>query len=184
MGHWDNARFDEEEEKGANMSVWRNPTKDKVRFPLPVGSARPMGRKPTTRLEATGCRIVEVAPGETITLESQYDNAIRTVSASNAVIGGYAPQLVKEGEEIAPTRSALFNHEVQQRKAAEAARSDAAQLLAQKEAEIMSLRERLAEQGISTVTTASDHAEAPNALSAGPSGGHQSPDHLSQKKKG
>lgn len=85
-----------------STSTWVNPTKNVVRFRLMTG------RDPKRPYED-----FELKPGQELTLDRSYDNAIRRVDTSGQVpraVSGRAPQLVKKGEGHVRVDPGLLGH--------------------------------------------------------------------------
>lgn len=79
-----------------HTSRWTNPSKDKevkVRIYTGTGEAKKDKHK-----NPSGYTLVVWAPGQTIELPSDYDNALQTIDATGQVVGGLAPQLLYNGK--------------------------------------------------------------------------------------
>lgn len=68
-------------------TVWKNTTDQTVKFKLFKGPGP----------AKTAWQHVEIKPGESVALSSEYDRAIQTTDRTGIVIGGHAPLLVKMG---------------------------------------------------------------------------------------
>lgn len=71
---------------------WKNPTEHTVKFKVLV--------------EAGQFQHVEIKPGEVKELPSSWDRAIHDVRGG-VVMGGHAPQLVREGQQATPVHSSI-----------------------------------------------------------------------------
>lgn len=73
---------------GYKNTSWHNPTEHTLKFKLYQGLS--IGSKPF--------REVVVGPGETIQLDSQFDDGVKKWNKDGVLVGGNAPQLVKDTE--------------------------------------------------------------------------------------
>jgi hypothetical protein len=91
---------------------WKNNNKEKAVFRLLTHekrTGRPNARhKDSGRCQASVFLKIEVLPGQTIKLKSEFDDAIRKVSKETGqVVGGLCPWLTKVGEEDVTVHSSL-----------------------------------------------------------------------------
>ncbi len=108
-------------DKILTISKWKNNNNVTAKMRLLTHekkTGRPNGRhQDSTKCQASVFLRIELPPGETIELPSEYDQAIRTVSTrTGEVIGGLCPWLTKIGEENVTIHSSLdyksaFQHE-------------------------------------------------------------------------
>ena len=75
------------------QTEWQNPTLHAVAFDIFYGPGKPK-------------EFVEVKPGDSVMVPSQYDNAIQTIR-DGVIVGGKAPQLVARGRKEVPMHDAL-----------------------------------------------------------------------------
>jgi hypothetical protein len=140
-----------------NLTEWTNPTKHLIKLEIFTGE----GRDPFIR--------IEIPPGETTLLPSQFDNTIQSVDASGVIQSGLAPQLIKNGERrpmhaaLDPALTAVREAED---KAAEAARiraeADAATMRANAERDrsLAEIKRQEAEAEAEAAKRAADDAAA------------------------
>lgn len=88
-------------EKTESFSTWKNNNDKPARFNLLTHQKmRGKHRKFGADCKASVFLKIEIQPGETKQLPSEFDQAIRKVSAKTGqIVGGLCPWLTKEGEE-------------------------------------------------------------------------------------
>ena len=108
-------------DKILTISHWKNNNTVPAKFRLLTHEKR-TGRPNSRHQDSAKCQAsiflkIELEPGQTIELPSEYDQAIRTLSSrTGEVVGGLCPWLTKIGEENVTLHSSLdyksaFQHE-------------------------------------------------------------------------
>src|SRR5688572_11152281 len=84
-----------------HLTRWTNPTDRKIQVDLYTGTGE---AKKDRRNNPSGYTRIIWEPGESIDLPAEYDEAIQKIDAQGKVIGGMAPQLLKNGSrhEVVP----------------------------------------------------------------------------------
>jgi|GEM_PF-4257800 len=131
-----------------SMTRWHNPTKHVIRAAIFVGAD---ARNPSGRRE------VIWQPGDTKQVPSEYDQAIQE-TRNGRVVGGLAPQLVREGEPPLPLDPAI-DSEAAERRSAGNAIAEAAALKAAADARLAEAAQ--AEQAVIAKQAAPATAPAP-----------------------
>jgi len=190
----DDLRYDNAEEAPLEQftsTIWKNPTTHTARIKLYVGD----GRTRKNGGKGTAYGLLEIPPGESRSVSSEYDEAIQT-TRDGVVVGGLCPWLEKNGVEPRIDPRLIAKEELQTAKATavavgeqnaaleaslEAERSERRALadkLAEEQAARAAVEKRLAEErtAMEKRLAALEKAAKEGAKDAGAGGGNKSAD--------